>query len=285
MNNIKIKVAKEAGFCFGVERAVSLMEKTLEKNQEPVYCWGDLIHNPSVMKQLEGKGLRIIKDLRDFQENSVFVVKSHGIALADLDFVKKKTTKIVNTTCPFVIKAQHCAKEFKKRGLKVVIIGDREHVEVKGIKSRANDNAFVVSSLAELEEIKNKLTGKIGVICQTTQKKSKLEEIVKALEKLGFELEIKNTICSNTTKKQQEVKNLSSEIDLLIVIGGLHSSNTTKLAEIGRTKEIKTYHIEKASDISQEWFLDKTKVFLTAGASTPSNEIIEAKKIIKNFDF
>ena len=143
----------------------------------------------------------------------------------------------------------------------------------------------MANNLAELKKIKDKLTGKIGVICQTTQKSSKLREIVEGLKELGLELEIKNTICLNTIEKQQEVSEISAETDLLIVIGGLHSSNTTKLAEMGRAKKIKTYHVENADDILQEWFSDGMNVFLTAGASTPSDEITKAKEIIEKFNF
>ena len=285
MNNIKIKVAENAGFCFGVERAIRLVENALENNKTQVYCWGDLIHNPAMIKNLEQKGLKIINNLKNFKENSVFIVRSHGITLEDLNLIKEKTCNIIDTTCPFVKKAQDCAENFEKQEFQVIVVGDKDHVEVKSINSRTKNQAFIVNNLKDLDKIKNKLFTKVGVVCQTTQKNSKLEKIIAGLKKIKVDFEIQNTICSDATKKQKAVSELGNGIDLIIVIGGLHSSNTTKLAEIGRSKKIKTFHIERAEDISQGWFFNNAKVFLTAGASTHPNEIIEAEKIIKNFDF
>ncbi len=285
MNNIKIKIAQNAGFCFGVRRAVGLVEDVLKNAKEEVYCWGDLIHNPVMIENLKEKGLKIIDDLKDFKNDSIFIIRSHGITLEDLNLIKKRTSEIINTTCPFVKKAQNWAEKFKKQGFQVLIIGDKNHIEVKGLNSRAENQALIVNSWEDLMRIKNKLSGKIRVICQTTQKNSKLEEIVKGLKKLKADFKVENTICLDATQKQQEVMEIEQETDLLVVIGGLHSSNTTKLVEIGRAKKIETHHIERAGDISQKWFSKDTNVFLTAGASTHPNEIIKAKKIIENFGF
>ncbi len=285
MNNIKIKIAENAGFCFGVKRAIGLVEDALKNSKEQVYCWGDLIHNPVMIKNLEKKSLKIIDNLKDFKENSVFIVRSHGITLEDLNLIKTKTNNIIDTTCPFVKKAQNCAENFKKQGLQVIIVGDKNHVEVKSINSRTGNQAFIVNNPKDLDKIKNKLSRKSGIVCQTTQKNSKLEEIIASLKKLKVDFEVQNTICLDATKKQKTVSELGNEIDLIIVIGGFHSSNTTKLAEIGKSKKIKTFHIEKAKDISKKWFSDSVKVFLTAGASTHPNEIIKAKKIIKSLTF
>jgi len=284
INNIKIEIAEKAGFCFGVQRALDLTEKTV-KNEVSVYCWGDLVHNPEVMNGLKEKGLRVVYNLKDFPEKAVFVVRSHGMNLEDLNFVEKKAIKVINTTCPFVIKAQKCAKKMKEEDFKVLLFGDKDHVEVKGINSRTANSSLIVKDVKELKENKAKLKGKIGIVCQTTQKNSKLKEITDYLKKEGIDFQLNNTICLNTTKKQKEVANLNSDINVLVVIGGLHSSNTTKLAEIGRVKKIRTYHIEKAEDISKNWFKDEIKVFITAGASTPYEETEKAKKIIENFNF
>jgi 4-hydroxy-3-methylbut-2-enyl diphosphate reductase len=285
MNNIKIEIAKKAGFCFGVQRAVDLVEEVLQDNKR-VYCLGDLVHNPVVIKRLTKKGFRIIDDLKDLPEDAVFVIRSHGMIFSDIELAKKKTFKIVDATCPFVIKAQNCAKNFADENKTVLIVGDKNHIEVKGINSRTNNKAFVVNGVSDLkdilEEIKNK---ELAVVCQTTQKQPKLDEVVKKLKEWNLNFEVSNTICLDTTNKQGEVNNLSDDIDILIVIGGLHSSNTTKLAEIGRSKKIKTYHVETASDISENWFNGIEKVFITAGASTPPEELGAAKKIIEKFNF
>lgn len=283
MNNIKIKIAGKAGFCFGVQRAVNLTQKAVEENKE-VYCWGDLVHNPGVMKDLQEKGLIIIDDLDNLPDKKVFIVRSHGMTLEDLEIVKSKKSKIIDATCPFVIKAQISAKKFKEAGKQVLLLGDKDHVEVRGINSRTENQALIVSGIEELSLIKDKLKGKIAVVCQTTQKNSRLEEIVEKLKEWQIDFELNNTICSDTTNKQKEILELS-DVDVLIVLGGLHSSNTTKLAEIGRNRKIKTYHIEKASDIFQNWFKGDEKIFITAGASTPPDEIEKAEKVIENFGF
>lgn len=283
-NNLKIEIGKRAGFCFGVQRAFEMTEEAV-KNKKDVYCWGDLVHNPVVMENLKKQGLKIIQDLEEFPQGAIFIVRSHGVNLEDLKLIKKKAQEIINTTCPFVIKAQNQAKNFQEQKDRVLIFGDKDHVEVKGINSRTGNQALIVGGVEELDKIKDQLQGKIGIVCQTTQKNSKLQEIVKKLKKMGVDFELKNTICSDTTKKQEEVLNFPEEIDVLIVIGGLHSSNTTKLAEIGRSKKIKTYHIERVKDISNKWFKDGMKVFITAGASTPYREVQKVKEILENIEF
>jgi 4-hydroxy-3-methylbut-2-enyl diphosphate reductase len=284
MNNLKIKIGERAGFCFGVQRAFDMTQEAV-KNKKNVYCWGDLVHNPVVMEDLKKQGLKVIRDLEEFPQGAIFVVRSHGVALEDLKLVEKKAQEIINTTCPFVIKAQNQAKDFRGQKDKVLIFGDKEHIEVKGINSRTGNQALIVKKAEELDKIEDQLQGKIGIVCQTTQKNSKLQEIIKKLEEKGVDFELKNTICSDTTKKQEEVLNLSVDTDVLLVIGGLHSSNTTKLAEIGRSKKITTYHIERAEDISNKLFKDGMRVFITAGASTPRQETLKAKKILEEIEF
>lgn len=283
-NNLKIKIGEKAGFCFGVQRAFKMTEEAV-KNKKNVYCWGDLVHNPVVMENLKKQGLKVIQDLEEFPQEAIFVVRSHGVTLEDLRLVEKKAQEMINTTCPFVIKAQNQAKNFQEQKDRVLIFGDKDHVEVKGINSRTGNQALIVGGVEELNKIEDQLKGKIGIVCQTTQKNSKLKEVIKKLEKMGVDFELKNTICSDTSKKQEEVMNLSEDTDVLIVVGGLHSSNTTKLAEIGRNKKIETHHIEKAEDISTKWFKEGMKVFITAGASTPYQEVQKAKEIIENIEF
>lgn len=285
MNKIEIKIAKKAGFCFGVKRALAMVEEVLETAEKPVYCWGDLIHNPVMMEYLKKKGLKVIRDLNLFEKDAFFVVRSHGITLEDLELIKKRTSKIIDTTCPFVQKAQKGAEDFKNKKLKVLIVGNKDHVEVKGINSRTGNQAFIVNDLKELAKIEKKLPKKIGVVCQTTQKESRLAEIIERLKELKIDLVLQNTICLDASQKQKEISELKKKPDLLIVIGGLNSSNTTKLAEIGMTKKIKTYHIEKAEDLSDKWFKDGMKVVLTAGASTPYDELFKAEATIKNLTF
>jgi 4-hydroxy-3-methylbut-2-enyl diphosphate reductase len=283
MNNIKIEVAKKAGFCFGVQRAVDLVKKNIAEN-ENVYCWGDLVHNPVVMNDLRERGLILIDDLSKFPQGAFFVVRSHGMMLEDLEIVKKKTSKIINTTCPFVIKAQTVAQKLAEKGEQVLLFGDKEHVEVQGINSRTKNKALIVNGVDELILIKDKLKEKIAIVCQTTQKNSKLEEIVKKLEEWEIDFDLNNTICLDTTNKQKEVAECLKP-DVLIVLGGLHSSNTTKLAEIGKSRGIRTYHIEKAGDISRDWFKGDEKVFITAGASTPPDEIGRVEEVIGSWSF
>ncbi|MFO7807450.1 MAG: 4-hydroxy-3-methylbut-2-enyl diphosphate reductase [Candidatus Moraniibacteriota bacterium] len=277
----KVVVAENAGFCFGVRRAVDMVNEALEKNgNSKVYCWGDLIHNPRVVEGLKEKGLRIIQDPEEVEIKSKFVIRSHGIPCDKLQQVLSKEVEIIDTTCPFVAKARKAAEEFAEKGYQVVIFGDSSHVEVAGINSAINYSGII--SEGELsQDDKNKLKkGKVAVLSQTTQKKEKFDEFISKLKGICSEdLQVKNTICMETSYKQDEVRELAKEEDLLLVVGGRKSSNTSKLAEIGRNTGAKTYHLEHFKEFKKEWIKPwMDKIVIAAGASTPDDLIKGLRK-------
>jgi small subunit ribosomal protein S1 len=262
---MQIIIAKNAGFCFGVKRAVDIVEKTLEQG-EKVYCLGSLIHNQQVVEKLERKGLITVEKVEDVPAGAKFVVRSHGIAPEVVEEIKTKGGEILDATCPFVKRAQLVAKNFYEDDFDVVICGDPSHAEVIGINAWAKNSAKVVSDASEVKDLKFKKT--VGVLSQTTQKMELLKETVSNLLENNKKLVIENTICLDSSTKQAEVSALAKVVDVMIVIGGKNSSNTGKLVELSEAQKIPTYHIETASELQEEWFTGAQKMGIVAGAST-----------------
>ncbi|MFW5885077.1 MAG: 4-hydroxy-3-methylbut-2-enyl diphosphate reductase [Patescibacteria group bacterium] len=283
----EIVVAENAGFCFGVRRAVDMAEKALEKNgDKKVFCWGELIHNPRVVEDLKKRGMRIVDTIEKVEDDSMFIVRSHGIPQDKLKKIKdpQRKIKIIDTTCPFVEKAQKSAIDFQKKGFQVVIFGDPEHVEVIGINSCVNYCGIVSDGeLSEKDEEKISESSKIGILSQTTRKKEEFENFAKKVKTLNEKVEVRNTICMETSRKQGEVRKMINSGDILFVVGGKNSSNTGKLAEIGRKIGVRTYHIENSQEIKKDWLKNcKGKIVITAGASTPDVSIENTRqKILK----
>lgn len=263
---MKIKIAKNAGFCFGVKRAVGILEEALNKGQK-VYCLGSLIHNQQVIEKLEQKGLITVKDISEIPAGGVFIIRSHGVAPQISEEIKNKGAEILDATCPFVRHAQTVAEKFYKDGYDIVICGDPNHAEVIGINGWTNNSAKIIHNA---EDVKNSEFKKpVGILSQTTQKKELLKNTVAALLEKGIKkINIENTICLDSSTKQAEVSALAKEVDLMIVIGGKNSSNTGKLAQLSEAQKIKTYHIETADELRKEWFKNVEKVGIAAGAST-----------------
>lgn len=276
----KIIIAKNAGFCFGVKRAVNMVEELLKKKKE-VYIVGELIHNHQVIEKLEEKGLRTVKSVKEIPAKKIMVIRSHGAPIGVIRQARKRGIKIFDATCPFVQKARLTAKNFYQKKYDIVICGDKNHAEAIGINSLADNQAKIVASAEEVKKIKFSKTT-VGLLSQTTYKLDLLKNVASALLEKGIKrIIIENTICSDCSTKQAEVKKLASKVDLMLVIGGKNSSNTTKLAEISRAVGTKTFHIEKANEIKNEW-LKKAKVIgLAAGASTAQFLIDEVKNKLK----
>lgn len=283
----EIVVAENAGFCFGVRRAVDMAEKALEKNgDKKVFCWGELIHNPRVVEDFKKRGMRIVDSIEKVEDDSMFIVRSHGIPQDKLKKITdpQRNIKIIDTTCPFVEKAQKSAIDFQEKGFQVVIFGDPEHVEVIGINSCVNYCGIV--SDGELSEKDQKIlseSSKIGILSQTTRKKEEFENFAKKVKTLNEKVEVRNTICMETSRKQGEVRKMINPGDILFVVGGKNSSNTGKLAEIGRKIGAFTYHIENSQEIKKDWLKNcKGKIVITAGASTPDVSIENTRQKILN---
>jgi 4-hydroxy-3-methylbut-2-enyl diphosphate reductase len=262
---MEIKIAKHAGFCFGVRRAVDMAKKALESGQR-VYCLGSLIHNQQVIEKLEKEGLVMVKDQTKIPAGSVFLVRSHGIDPIIVAGVVAQGGKILDATCPFVRRAQLVAKKFHEEDYDVIICGDPAHAEVIGINAWAENSAKIIHDANEVKNLKFK--GTVGVLSQTTQKKELLDSVVAELLKKTKHLVIENTICLDSSTKQGEVSALAKEVELMIVIGGKNSSNTGKLVQLSEAQKTSTYHIEIAEELKPEWFKNIKIVGIAAGAST-----------------
>ena len=283
----QITLAKFAGFCYGVKRAVETVKKLKAENPDKnVSVLGELIHNTDVIKELEELGIRTLKDIPEHGDG-LCVVRSHGESPEVIEKIKNAGFTPVDLTCPDVKKVQQKAVELAKDGYYLVIVGKSEHPEVIAIKANAklwSDKVVVATSVEQLKpfETEIKTHKKTGVVVQTTQRITTLNEIVEYLTSISKELHIANTICQSTAMRQSEAKELAKENDLVIVVGSKKSANTTHLAEI--LKDItSTIHIENDTELDNyKDLIEKAqKIGITAGASTPQN-IIE--KVIKKIE-
>ncbi|GAB4438179.1 MAG: 4-hydroxy-3-methylbut-2-enyl diphosphate reductase [bacterium] len=278
---MEILVAKSAGFCYGVKRAIKIAEETLKTDGE-CYTLGPIIHNPKVVEELRKKGLNVIEDVKKMKKGTL-IIRSHGISKCEADYLAEKGDKIrvVDTTCPFVTKARKLLEILKKERYEIFFLGDKAHPEVKGLLSYIDNDANVFLST---EEIPVKDYKKVGLISQTTQKIELLKKSADRLLGMSLELRVFNTICKTTSVRQKEALEMAKKVDMMIVLGGKNSSNTRKLAEICKGVLEKTYHIESPEDIDKRWFEGVKRVGITAGASTPKehiNELIENIEKIK----
>jgi len=262
---MEIKIAKHAGFCFGVRRAVDMAEKALGSGRK-VYCMGSLIHNQQVIEKLEKKGLVTVRDLAEIPAESLFLIRSHGIDPKIVEKIVAQGCEILDATCPFVRRAQLVAKKFHEENYEVVICGDPEHAEVIGINAWTDDSAKIINNANEVKNLE--FQGAVGVLSQTTQKKEFLDSVARELAKKTKKLVIENTICLDSSTKQAEVSALAKVVDLMIVIGGKNSSNTGKLVQLSEAQKTPTRHIETAAELQEEWFENVQIVGIAAGAST-----------------
>lgn len=276
-----IKLAKHAGFCYGVKRAVETVKKLKAQNPEKnVFVLGELIHNSQVIQELEAMGIKTINEL-PAKGSGICVIRSHGASPEIFEQITEAGFELVDLTCPDVKKVQQKAIQLVKEGYFLIIVGKAEHPEVMAIKASAErfgSNIFVASDVSQLKDIEHKIKEhkKVGVVVQTTQRISTLNAIVEKLTSLSKELMVANTICASTTLRQNEAKELAAESDLIIVVGSKKSANTTHLAEIlkGITK---TIHIEDDKELEnyEDIVHNAKNISITAGASTP-------EKIIEN---
>ncbi len=277
MNNQNIKLAKFAGFCYGVKRAVETVKKLkLENPDKNVYILGELIHNTDVINELESLGIKTIYEVPERGEG-ICVIRSHGEAPEVFEKIKNAGFEIVDLTCPDVKKVQQRAIELAKEDYFVVIVGKSNHPEVMAIKANADlysSNVAVATTIQELEpyEEKIKAHNKVGVVVQTTQMVSTLNTLVSYLNTISKEVLVHNTICKSTAMRQREAKELANESDLMIVVGSKKSANTTHLAEILKNCT-KTIHIENDEELNLESFQNAENIGITAGASTPESII------------
>ncbi len=287
MNSRNIKLAKFAGFCYGVKRAVETVKKLKADNPDKnIYILGELIHNTQVIQELDEMGIKTIEELPQ-KGDGICVIRSHGASPEVFENIKNAGFEIVDLTCLDVKKVQQQAIELAKEGYFLVIVGKSEHPEVVAIKANAelwSDNVVVASTPEKLEEYRESIKKhkKVGVVVQTTQRVDNLKSIVDYLIPISKELHIANTICSSTSMRQKEAKELAQESDLMIVVGSKKSANTTHLAEILKDS-CKTIHIEKDSELMnyKELIENARDIGITAGASTPQSVIEKVVNEIK----
>lgn len=278
----KIFVAEGAGFCFGVKRAIDIAFDIARKYKDEVCTLGPIIHNPQVVRKLRELGVESFEDIPPNKKVRGVIIRAHGITKEKLKELQDLKYEIIDATCPFVKKAQSLAEELSLKKYQVIIVGDKNHPEVKGILSYAEGNAVVVGNLEDIPT----LSEKIGIIQQTTQPLKKVKRIVmRILSKIEDfeEIRIFNTLCNFTAKRLKATERIAKKVDLMIVVGGRNSANTTQLANLCRELGVETYHIESAEEIRKEWFSSVEKIGLTAGASTPQWVIEEVMNKIGSF--
>ena len=277
---MKVKLASNYGFCFGVKRAIKIAEEY--KNSSTM---GPLIHNQDEINRLQNDfNVGLYKDLKDVKDDDTVIIRTHGIPKNDLKDLKAQKAKVINATCPFVTTPQQIVKKMSKEEYSILIFGDSDHPEVKGVQSYGEDqeDVHIVLEPSDLEKVNFKYN-KIATVAQTTKKKEKYLEIVNTLILKNKEVRVFNTICDATFENQDAARELSNEVDVMVVIGGKNSSNTKQLHSICKENCTDSYLIENEKEIDKDWFKNKKLCGITAGASTPDWIIQEVVKTIESY--
>ncbi len=273
---MEVIVAKTAGFCFGVKRAVECVYEQLAAGRKPIFTFGPIIHNEEVVRDLEERGVRVLKTVGELQalKEGVVVIRSHGVGKEIYDILEKNGMELADATCPFVKKIHRIVREQTAAGRRVIIVGNERHPEVEGIKGWGNGDTLVIENAEQFEKMPVKQGEKLCLVAQTTFNYNKFQDLVEKISKKRYDILVLNTICNATQERQVEAGRIASEVDVMIVIGGRNSSNTQKLYEICRRECKDTYYIQTLSDFKPEKAGTVRSVGITAGASTP-NYIIE----------
>ncbi len=270
MTSIQIRIADSAGFCWGVERALRLARDAAAGAEGPIHTLGPLIHNPAVIAQLSEQGIDVLEELGD-KATGTAIIRSHGVPNDVLQGLMARDLTLVDATCSFVKAAQEKAARLREEGYLVVILGEPTHPEVLGIRSYAGPDSLVVEGPSDLPSRLPKR--KVGVVVQTTQSHERLIALVTDLLPRVRELRIHNTICNATERRQAAALAMADTVDLVVVVGGRNSGNTTRLAEICSAVQPRTYHVESADEVDPAWLEGVHMVGVTAGASTPPEQI------------
>jgi 4-hydroxy-3-methylbut-2-enyl diphosphate reductase len=273
---MKVTVAKTAGFCFGVKRAVDEVFRQADEGDQPVFTFGPVIHNEQVMDQLKERGVRVIgskEELSSLKKGTI-IIRAHGVGWAVEEKLRATPCKIVDATCPFVKKIHAIVSQASRDGLTVLIAGDPRHPEVRGIRGWAREPVYILQNREELEALSLPKDARAILVAQTTFNLQKFQEMVEIFKEKRYYGRVVNTVCNATAERQTEALQISGAADAMLVIGGRHSSNTQKLYEICRTQCRNTYFIETLVDLENKPFQSFCHVGITAGASTP-HQIIE----------
>lgn len=277
----KIIVAKTAGFCFGVKRAVNTVYEQLESGETDIYTYGPIIHNEEVVNDLAQKGIRVLEkeDIEALDKGTV-IIRSHGVEKRIYDIIEEKGLKLVDATCPFVKKIHNIVYEKGKEGYEIIIIGNEKHPEVEGIKGWCVGPVTVINSEGEAKRYTPINSERVCLVSQTTYNYNKFHKLVEIIGKIAYNVIIVNTICNATNERQVEARQIAGKVDTMIVIGGKSSSNTQKLYEICGEECRNTYYIQTADDL-KDVSLVTGDVGITAGASTPKKIIEEVQANVR----
>ena len=281
---MEVRVAAQAGACYGVERALRMVDEAVGQARDrgddtQVRTLGPLIHNPQVVERLESSGVVAVSSPDELPAGGVAVIRSHGVSPEVVDAVRARGCSVVDATCPHVKKAHEAARQLAEQGYQVLIVGEAGHPEVEGILGNAGPNALVVDDAAALDGVR--LGPRVGIVVQTTQSAALLGAVVAAVATRARETRVLNTICSATAKRQQAATTLARDADVMVVIGGKNSGNTRRLAEVCSGACPRTHHIEAADELDPAWFAGARLVGVTAGASTPAEQIASVCAVLE----
>ena len=275
---MQVELAKSAGFCFGVQRAVDTVYKQIEENSaEKIYTYGPIIHNEEVIKDMEKKGVEVILSEEELKQikSGIVIIRSHGVPKRICDLLDENKVRYVDATCPFVKKIHRIVEEKSRDGYHIVIIGNREHPEVMGIEGWAQGPATIIQTEEEARAFELiSESEKVCVVAQTTFNYNKFKDLVEIISEKRYDIIVLNTICNATKERQEEAYDIAKRVDAMIVIGDKRSSNTQKLFEICSNACADTYYIQTLGDLNMNQLRSVETVGITAGASTP-NKIIE----------
>ncbi len=281
-NNLEVIVAKTAGFCFGVERAVNQVYEQVEKGIKPIYTLGPIIHNEEVVRDLGSKGVKVItpEQIPDIHEGTV-IIRSHGVGRQIYEQLNRQGIHVVDATCPFVKKIHRIVEEQNRAGRRIIIIGDSAHPEVEGIRGWADSGTLTAKTEEEIDSFVLKKDEKLCLVAQTTFNYKKFKYLVEKFSKKGYDIIVFNSICSATEERQKEAEDIAAHVDAMIVIGSRTSSNTRKLYEICKLQCSNTHFIQTLDDLQPEGENSVQSVGITAGASTPKNIIEEVQSNVR----
>ncbi|MCH7837851.1 MAG: 4-hydroxy-3-methylbut-2-enyl diphosphate reductase [Chloroflexi bacterium] len=272
---MEILLASDLGFCFGVRRAVEMMEEASER-LGGLTSLGSTVHNRQVVERLKEQRIDVIASLEEVDERPV-AITAHGVSESVMQELEQRDVSVVDTTCPIVTRSQQWAKRLVEEGFAVIVFGDPNHKEVRGVLGWAKGKAFAVPNIGALDALPDDLPTRLGVLSQTTETEAHFAEFVRALLERRMdrisELRVINTLCNATTSQQAAAQELAHQVDLMIVIGGRDSANTRHLAEVAREEGVETHHVESADELRPEWLDGHERVGVTAGASTPDDAI------------
>lgn len=280
---MEVKVAKTAGFCFGVKRAVEKAYEVAREKKQKVYTYGPIIHNEEVVEDLRKMGVEVLEsqeELESLKEGTV-IIRSHGVPASIYRLLKEKNLDYVDVTCPFVLKIHRIVERESKAGRHIVIIGNASHPEVAGIQGWCMGESTVIRTPEEARAFLSEEHEKVCIVSQTTFNYNNFQEIVEILNEKGYDRLVLNTICNATQDRQSEAEEIAKQVDAMIVVGGRHSSNTQKLYEICKRECKNTYYIQTLADLDSESFQSVQCVGITAGASTPNKIIEEVSKHVR----